>query len=150
VREVVATPDAEAYPALSPDERWLAYTSDRTGRQEIWVVRYPEGVPVRVSRNGGNEPRWSRDGRELFYRQDAAMMAVSVDGSGETLLFEPAEQLFAAPYFRSMSPSIGSYDVAADGFVMADFGGSARGVESAHIVVVENWIEEVKRRLPVP
>jgi hypothetical protein len=113
------------------------------------VVRYPEGVPVRISRDGGTEPRWSRDGRELFYRQDGAMMAVRVDGSGDTLPFEPAVQLFTAPYFQSADPSVRSYDVAPDGFVMADFGGNASGPEPARIVVIENWIEEVKRLVPV-
>jgi Tol biopolymer transport system component len=148
VRDVVATADAETYPALSPDERWLAYVSDRTGRPEVWVVRYPEGTPVRVSTNGGTEPCWSRDGQELFYRQDTAMMAVAVERSGDTLSFEPPEQLFSAPYFRSTNPNIRSYDVAAEGFVMADFG-DTRGTEAGRIVVVENWIEDVKRRLPV-
>jgi Tol biopolymer transport system component len=150
VRDVVATADAESYPALSRDERWLAYVSDRTGRLEIWVLRYPDGIPVRVSRDGGTEPRWSHDGRELFYRQDGAMMAVAVDGSGDTLSFGPAVPLFTAPYFRSTDPSVRSYDVGLDGFVMADFGGSASGTEPARIVVIENWIEEVKRLVPVP
>jgi len=149
VRDVVTTGDAETFPALSPDERWLAYASDRTGRPEIWVVRYPEGTPVRVSSNGGTEPCWSRDGRELFYRQDAAMMVVSVDGTGDTLSFDPAVQLFSTPYFRSTNPNVRSYDVAPEGFVMADFG-DTRGTEAGRIVVVENWIEDVKRRLPVP
>ena len=65
VRDVVATDDAEFDAALSPDGRWLAYASNRTGQPEMWVKGYPDGVPVRVSRSGGYEPHWSADGREL-------------------------------------------------------------------------------------
>ena len=57
VRDMVVTDDAEFDPALSPDGRWLAYASNRTGQPEIWVKGYPDGVPVRVSRSGGYEPR---------------------------------------------------------------------------------------------
>jgi Tol biopolymer transport system component len=61
VRDVVATEDVEFDPALSPNGRWLAYVSNRTGQLEVWVKGYPEGVPVRVSRSGGYEPLWSID-----------------------------------------------------------------------------------------
>src|SRR5262249_45678932 len=77
VRNVAATPDVESAPSLSPDEHWLAYVSNRTGASEVWVKRYPDGTPVRVSRGGGLEPVWSRDGRELFYRLDDAMFSVA-------------------------------------------------------------------------
>jgi serine/threonine-protein kinase len=63
VRQIVATEFTEFDPALSPNGRWLAYVSNRTGRDEIWVQGYPDGVALRVSTNGGYEPRWSADGR---------------------------------------------------------------------------------------
>ena len=72
VRNVVASEFIEFDPALSSNGRWLAYVSNRTGQDEIWVQGYPDGVPVRVSSNGGYEPLWSADGRELFYRQGDA------------------------------------------------------------------------------
>jgi Tol biopolymer transport system component len=154
VRNVVATPDAERFPSLSPDERWLAYVTNRTGVPEVWVKRYPDGAPVRVSRSGGLEPVWSRDGRELFYRRDDAMLAVAVaaEQTAETLSFEAPVELFKEPsYFRSSAPIVRSYDVAPDGrFLMIQpEGGANRPVESDNIVVIENWIEEVKRRVPL-
>jgi serine/threonine-protein kinase len=153
VRDVVATADSEVYPALSPDERWLAYASNRTGRNEVWVKPYPEGSAVRVSRNGGIEPVWSRDGRELFYRQETSMFAIAIDTSSGSLSFKPAVELFNEPWFWK-SPTLGlrSYDVAPDGrFLMFQPLGSANGaVKQASVVVIENWIEEVKRRVPLP
>jgi Tol biopolymer transport system component len=151
VRDVVATPDAETYPSLSPDEHWLAYASNRTGTDEVWVKRYPDGAPVRVSRSGGREPVWSRDGRELFYRRDDTMLAVAVEKIGEALSFKAAVELFKEPsYFTSDNPIRRSYDVATDGrFLMIQpEGGTSHPAESDSIVVIENWIEEVKRRVP--
>ena len=97
VRDVVVTDDAEFDSALSPDGRWLAYASNRTGQPEIWVKGYPDGVPVRVSRSGGYEPTWSADGRELFYLQGSSMMAVAVETEGAFSFGAPA-QLFNEPY----------------------------------------------------
>src|SRR6185369_14474056 len=64
-REIVATEYQEFDPAISPDGRWLAYASTRRGRVEVWVQGYPDGVAVRVWSDGGFEPPWSGDGREL-------------------------------------------------------------------------------------
>jgi hypothetical protein len=125
--------------------------SNRTGADEVWVKRYPDGAPERVSRSGGREPVWSRDGRELFYRRDDTMLAVAVENAGEALSFKAAVELFKdASYFRSANPIQRSYDVAPDGrFLMIQpEGGANRLAESDSIVVIENWIEEVKRRVP--
>ena len=100
VRNVVASDSVEFDPALSPNGRWLAYVSNRTGQTEIWVQGYPEGAPVRVSSNGGYEPLWSADGRELFYRQGDAVMAVAVE-TGQRVLVRGAE----APVLGSVRPS---------------------------------------------
>jgi Tol biopolymer transport system component len=150
LRAVVATADAENQANLSPNERWLAYNSNRTGRPEVWVKKYPDGVSMRVSRNGGTEPVWSRDGRELFYRQGDTMMAMAVDTSADSFSFEPAQELFTtSPYFATSDGEIRTYDVAPDGrFLMIQWGGTSEARPSAQIVVIENWIEEVKRRVP--
>ena len=75
--------------ALSPDGRWLAYTSDGTGRREIWVRPYPgPGAPARVSPDGGAEPRWSRDGGTLYYLHGRTMLGAGSrrrTGSSETM-----------------------------------------------------------------
>ncbi len=103
--------------ALSPDGRWLAYTAETTGAQEIWVRPYPgPGAPIRVSPAGGSEPVWAKNGRELYYLQDNVMMAVAVDAASD-FNFKPAIRLFETSHRRSNQPP--SYDVAADGrFVM--------------------------------
>ncbi|HEX5048438.1 MAG TPA: protein kinase [Gammaproteobacteria bacterium] len=146
--DVVATEYQEIDAALSADGRWLAYSSNRTGRDEIWVQRYPEGVAVRVSTDGGFEPRWSADGNELFYLLRNSMMAVSVRPDGDELDFSPPRELFAGPYSLYSNAAVGSYDVARDGrFVMLEQPGAER-MAPAGIVVVQNWTEELKRRVP--
>jgi eukaryotic-like serine/threonine-protein kinase len=150
VLDVVATEDGEFNPALSPNGRWLAYATDRTGRPEVLVTRYPDGVPVRVSRDGGVEPRWSVDGRELLYLQGYAMMAVAVEADAE-FSFDAAVQLFDEPsFYRDPSVSSHTYDLARDGrFLMIQRSASATATAgSSSIVVVENWLEELKQRVP--
>jgi Tol biopolymer transport system component len=144
VRDVVATSDSEMYPALSPNERWLAYASNRTGRPEIWVMRYPDGASVRISNSGGTEPRWARDGSELFFRQGTAMMAVAVASEGDRP-FGTVSKLFDRPFFLGDRFNSWTYDVAADGrFLMIEPTAPTRTAE-ANIVVVQNWSEELKR-----
>jgi dipeptidyl aminopeptidase/acylaminoacyl peptidase len=133
--------------ALSPDGRWLAYVSNQTGQPEVWVRPYVgSGVPVRVSPNGGIEPLWSRRGDELFYREGRRVMAVAVS-SGPAFAFKPPAFLFESRYLASEQPP--SYDVAPDGrFLMIKPATESR--TSAQIVVVLNWAEELRRRLPLP
>jgi eukaryotic-like serine/threonine-protein kinase len=147
--KIVATEYGEMDPALSPDGRWLAYASNRTGRLEIWVQRYPEGVAVRVSRDGGFEPHWSADGHEIFYLQGDAVMAVTVETADELSFSAPAK-LFSGLYIMNEAPVPRSYDVAHDGrFLMVEQpGGAAASAPSPGIVVVQNWTQELERRVP--
>lgn len=70
---------------LSPDSRWIAYTSNASGRNEVFVQRFPEGGGRRqVSVNGGSQARWRADGDELFYVEGETLMAVPVT-QGEEL-----------------------------------------------------------------
>ena len=113
---IVNTPFVEgiAGASLSPDGRWLAYTSNATGRMEVWIrpVSGP-GKPERISPNGGTDPVWSKDGRELFYVAGRQMMAIRI-APGPTLDFSTAVALFESPYpHHPFVPSV--YDVAADG-----------------------------------
>ena len=73
------TPFNEAAPRFSPDGRWLAYISDESGRYEIYVQPYPgPGGKWQISTEGGTEPVWNPNGRELFYRNGDKMMAVDI------------------------------------------------------------------------
>lgn len=79
----VATPEAEYSGRFSPAGRWIAYVSRETGRPEIYVKPWPTGAGRwQISTDGGNDPRWRGDGKELFYRDaDRQLMSVSVEVS---------------------------------------------------------------------
>ena len=87
---------------FSPDGRWVAYVSDESGRYEVYVGRYPDFANrVAISTDGGLYPRWSRNERELFYRQGDALMAVTVD-TKQGFRAEKPRRLFAGPrYWRT-------------------------------------------------
>jgi hypothetical protein len=103
-------------------------------------------VPVRVSTSGGFEPRWSTDGRELFYIQGNAMMAVGVETEHE-LSFVAPKRLFSGSYQLFQPPIASSYDVARDGrFLMIEAPAATGDATPGSIVVVENWAEELKQR----
>ena len=146
---LVATEFAERAPTLSPNGRWLAYTSDETGRNEIYVVPFPNVSDARipVSTSGGDEPVWSHSGRELFYRNGQNdLVAVEVETE---LTFSPGRSsvLFSAAEFWSNSNSHPMYDVTLDDerFVMIrTVGGDVNG----RLTVVLNFFEELKARVP--
>jgi Tol biopolymer transport system component len=132
----------EEAPRISPDGRWLAFSSDLSGRYEIYVTSFPEpGARRPVSLDGGTEPVWSRDGRELFYRRGREMIVASVETRLEFRVRERSV-LFEGPYIQWRYHS--DYDVHPDGrhFVMVKPGAEE---QSARLVVVLNWFEELER-----
>ncbi len=114
--EIVATPAQELAHNLSPDGRWLAYSSNETGRHEVYVVPFPNSGDGKwkVSSEGGSSPVWSRDGRELFYASDQGMVAVSVQLS-PTFAFGASQILFPADGFSILAFLDAPFDVAPDG-----------------------------------
>jgi len=148
VRPVVASVEfSEFDPALSPNGRWLAYVSDRTGNGEIWVQAWPDGVPMRISNNGGFEPLWSRDGRELFYWQGTTLMAVAVKTEDE-FSFSAATPLFSGSYFTFPGPAGRTWDVGPDGrFLMIVAGDESTAGDLGKIVVVQNFAQELQDRV---
>ena len=130
--------------ALAPDGRWLAYSSNETGRSEVYVQRLPElGSRRQISTTGGNHPRWSRDGSELFYRFGNRVMRVPIQTEP---VFQPgpSEVLIDGPY-----SGLRDYDVAPDGrFLMVKLNQAEIG-SPARLVLVQNWFEELKRLVPV-
>ena len=132
-RVVVEAPAGAAVTgaALSPDGRWLAYVSDATGQEEIWVRPYTKpGVPRRLSPGGGTEPVWARDGGSLFFLDGRTMMAVTVEAKAN-VEFEAPVALFDSDHRAYQQPP--SYDVAADGRFV-----TIRS-EEAPMSVVVNW-----------
>ena len=137
---------ADAAGVFSPDGRWLAYVSDESGRNEIYVRPFPgAGGKWQISTDGGNEPVWPRRGRELFYRRGNTMMAVDVTTSPSFAAGQP-RRLFESDYIISEG-FMANYDVTPDGdrFVMV----KTRAENArAQIDVVLNWTEELKQRVP--
>ena len=129
---------------FSPDGRWLAFVTDETGRSEVYVQPFPgPGPRVAVSTNGGSQPVWARNGRELFYREDDWLMAASVrldpfSVTAARRLFELPAQTF------NFDPNFADYDVAPDGRFLAIRNNSSAPRE---IHVVLNWTEELRRAL---
>ena len=148
---LLATESVEAGPSISPDGNWIAYASDETGQPEVYVQRFPGlGDKLPISTDGGQQPLWSPDGSELFYRGPRGMMAVPVDTEPMFSAGDP-EVLFEQQYYSFRSDR--TYDVAPDGrFLMIKEGtttddGSA---PTAQIVLVQNWFEELNRLVPIP
>jgi eukaryotic-like serine/threonine-protein kinase len=114
-RPLLETPANEYAPMFSPDGRWIAYVSDISGRNEVYVMPFPNrGEAVRISTAGGVEPNWSRDGRELFYREGDRLLAVRASASWTDP--GPPELLFEGRFERTQWGALAAnYDVAPDG-----------------------------------
>jgi Tol biopolymer transport system component len=125
---------------LSPDDRWIALSSTQSGRPEIYVIGFPNvGQITQISTSGGTQPRWRRDGRELFYLSaDGKLMSVAVRAQGDTFDFGLPVSLFTVSV-----PDSFQYDVAPDGsrFIV----NSARQVVSAPLTVILNWPAMLRR-----
>ena len=107
------TPFREIAARFSPDGRYVAYLSDESGQDEIYVRPFPKGGrKLTVSSNGGRQPRWSRDGKELFYVGGNTLVAVSVS-TGSTFSVGAATRLFAHPGLRG-ERVFPQYDISAD------------------------------------
>lgn len=140
---------------FSPDGRWIAYVSDESGASEIYVQAFPgAGEKHRISSNGGSQPVWSRNGRELFYLQTAssspnirnAMVVVEISNAGGFRAGAP-HILFDGPY--TTSAPLRGYDVASDGqFIMVRKEGNPPDQKVTQLNVVLGWGEELKRRVP--
>ncbi|HXI21789.1 MAG TPA: hypothetical protein VNH46_11915, partial [Gemmatimonadales bacterium] len=131
--------------SLSPDGHWIAYTSERTGRpDQVFVAPFPEGTsPRQVSRDGGSEPRWAHNGRELFYKSGGQLMAVPVSGGPTLSLGSPRPLFSVAPYrWASNRPQ---YDVAPDDRHFVMIKDLPRGAED--VIYVENWFPELRARM---
>ena len=131
-------------PQLSPDGRWVAYASNESGRNEIYVQSYPAPTAkAQVSLEGGNQPRWRRDMKELFYMAaDRRLMAVPVT-AGAALQPGPATVLFETHLLDSPLTAASQYDVAPDGqrFLMA----VTKQTAEVPVTVVLNWPSSLKR-----
>jgi serine/threonine-protein kinase len=143
-RALVATPAHELTARLSADGRWLAYQSDESGRQEIYIRPFPNVDDGKwlVSTGGGLSPAWAPTGRELYYLNGSTLMAVPIrPGPGVALDVGAPAPLFDGPFDIGAN----NFDVSPDGtFVMIEGDSSARHTQ---IDVVLNWAEDFRRLL---
>ena len=151
--EPVITGGDDGAGAVSPDGRWISYESRESGQMEVYVRPYPktDGGQWKVSRDGGRQAAWSRDARELFYRDyGGALIAVPVPPGprflpGEQVTILPANTIYAGSGSAITSRT---YDVSPDGlrFLMIRIRNENR---QSNLIVVQNWSEELKARVPV-
>lgn len=132
--------------ALSPDGKWLAYSSIDGSVPQIMVRSFPgPGAVTQVSTDGGTEPVWAPDGKQLFYRRGRRVMAVTVT-TGDRFTMGATRTLFEGPYQTAGIGAGGEISISGDGkrFVMLH-----QADEEAQIVVVTNWLTELRARLGV-
>jgi serine/threonine-protein kinase len=137
---------------ISPDGRWMAYVSTEEGQFEIYVRPYPgvEKDRIKVSTNGGFDHLWSPDGKELYYRNGEAVLAVSIETEHEFEAGRP-RTLFHGPY--SLFPLYSAWDISPDGerfLMMKEYTEDTSTGETMRprINIVLNWFEELKDRVP--
>jgi Tol biopolymer transport system component len=143
-KPVVRTPFRDSLLRVSPDGRWMAYTSDASGRSEVYVRPFPgPGGTIQISTDGGEEPVWSPTGDELYYSHGQRLMVASIKTEPGFSADKP-ELLFELDYLNLPGYS---YDIAPDGqrflFVKAREQPATR-----QLMLVSNWFEELERLVP--
>jgi len=146
VKSYLQTQFAEAAAQVSPDGTWILYSSNESGRTEVYAQAFPgPGGRVSVSVDGGGEPRWAPNGREIFYRQGDRMMAVPVEYTPALKAGQP-KVLFEGRFTR-IGWATANYDLSPDGkrFLMIK-GEDTAPPTQIHLVV--NWADELRRLVP--
>ena len=143
-RGLLVTPATELGPRLSRDGNWLAYSSDESGRQEVYVQPFPgPGRRVQVSSGGGEQPTWSVDGR-LFYREGTAMMVAQLSRGADAAIVTSRRKLFDGDFYGT-GDLTAAYDVSPDGrhFLMA----RRVGVGGGQLIAWVDWLDALKAKL---
>ena len=147
---VVASPFSELHPALSPDGKWLAYASNESGTNEVYVRPFPEpgGGRWQVSNGGGSQPVWSPDGRELFFLDAGAHLTAARVQTTPTFAVAGLTQLFEASGYV-LDAFHQSYDVTPDGqaFIFARLRRVGAGLRAPQVVWADHWFTDLEARL---
>ena len=129
---------------ISPNGRWLAYVSDETGRFEVYITSFPSGQGKwQISTEGGSEVVWSRNGRDLYWRNGFKMMTVGVE-PGSSLTVTKPKLLFTG--YRIGLPGLPEYDIAPEGNRFLMIKPNEAEAVPTELNVVVNWFEELKNR----
>jgi serine/threonine protein kinase/Tol biopolymer transport system component len=149
-RALIHTKFSEGSPKFSPNGAWLAYSTNESGQPEVWAMAYPAGERIHISTNGGTDPLWRHDGRQLFYRLGDQMMVVdisydpSLQASRPRVLWRGNYLAGAGSSCGMAGPTSANYDVTPDGerFLMIE--DASPTAESERLRVVSNWSVELK------
>jgi serine/threonine-protein kinase len=150
-KPLVKTPANDLFPEISPNGRWLAYQSNISGRDEVWVRPYPNTESGRwlVSANGGRWPMWSRNGLELFYMApNGALMGVQVKDTGSTWTATPPSKILEPGYWSSGVLIGRQYDVSLDGKRFLVVTPPKDTGDAPELIVMQHWDEELKAKAP--
>ena len=157
LRTLVSTTATELNAELSPNGQWLAYESNETGREEIYVRPFPnvDDAKFPISAGGGTRPLWSRSGTELFYLSGhspspVTVMTVAVQAVKTFSAGAPAK-VFEGPFLASQNIVGRSYDVSPDGqrfLMIKELPRAIDDVVPSSLTVVLNWFDELKRIAP--
>ena len=142
-RPLLQTSANEQYARFSPDGRWVAFSSDESGRQEVYVIPFPgPGGRWLISSDGGTSPRWRRDGREIYFLKRDTLMAAAVNGQGSVFQAGTATRLFDANFRTENYQGYGTgslYDVAPDGQrFLINIVAAAESAQTP-LTIVTNW-----------
>jgi eukaryotic-like serine/threonine-protein kinase len=154
-RAFLATNFQENEGAFAPDGRWIAYQSNESGRMEVYVRPVSGAGKWQISEGGGGYPRWSGDGRQLFFRDNEGVMSVPIKAAGDSIEVGRAQRALKGSFrggadgFSVGSLRVADYDVSRDGshFVMFPLDAKTAG-RGEHLTFVLNWFTELQRLLP--
>ncbi len=147
----VSSPFNEGEPAFSPDGRWLAYESNESGTYEVYVRPFPgPGGKWQISKGGSVIPKWSRNGKEIFYRtMDSKIMVVAYTAAGDSFQAEKP-QLWSPGQFTDRGLTNYNFDVHPDGnrFAVLKAPGTEQTAAVNKVSFIFNFFDELRRKLP--
>jgi serine/threonine-protein kinase len=157
------TPFEDSAPMFSPDGHWVAYASNKSGQNEIYVRPYPAAgaQEYTISAGGGTEPLWAPDGRELLYRHGNDLMSVSVSSAAGSLTAAAPTRLLSGQFLldSSVTRTVANYDISRDGrrFLMLKTAALSSAtappvsvvLQEHEVVILQNFFDELRRRVPV-
>ena len=153
VESLLSTPFNEQNGCISPDGRWLAYESDESGKFQIYVRPFPEvnsGL-IQISTDGGTQPMWAHDGRELLYvAPGGGLTGVRVEPGSTWKAGAPAKIIEGSYFFGNPFGAFGrTYDLSPDGrrFLMIKPVGGSDQNALPQVVIVQHWLDELKQRV---